>query len=301
MKFAFSTVACPTWDFSTIVNRARQWGYGGIEIRGFLNETALTSADVFLTDPQKLRRLFADAGVHIACLAGSVQFTGKRRRDQQQAGDLRQYIATAEQIGCPLVKIFDTQVRAGQTRSSAGSAMGDWLLPLGDFAANHGVTIVVENALSFRAAKEFWLILDRTNHPAVACCWDVFNAAVIGEPPALSVPVLNSKIQYAHVKDARLGATGASYCKLGEGDVPVEDFIHRLMGIGYDGYVTMEWEKAWLPGLADAAEVLPDALTKLRKWAGKPALEPAPDSDAAPAAPPPEGSDAAEREGAAVA
>jgi len=79
--------------------------------------------------------------------------------------------------------------------------------------------------------------------------------------------VLNTKIAYTQVKDAKLGALGATYCKLGEGDVPVEKFITRLMGIGYNGYVTVEWEKAWLPGLAEPEEVLPDAITKLRKWA----------------------------------
>ena len=40
--------------------------------------------------------------------------------------------------------------------------------------------IVMENALSFRTAKEIWTVLDRVNHPSIAACWDVFNAALIG-------------------------------------------------------------------------------------------------------------------------
>src|SRR5204862_4596778 len=82
----------------------------------------------------------------------------------------------------------------------------------------------------------------------------------------VSVPTLNSRIAYTQVKDAQLGPLGANYCKLGDGDVPVKKFLIRLMGIGYSGYVTMEWEKAWLPGLAEPEEILPDAITKLREW-----------------------------------
>jgi sugar phosphate isomerase/epimerase len=180
--------------------------------------------------------------------------------------------------------VFDTQVRPGQNRASAGVALGDWLLPLGDYAAERDVTIVVENALSIRTAKEMWAILDRLSHPAVACCWDVFNAALVGERPAVSVPTLNTRIAYTQVKDAKLGPLGATYCKLGEGDVAVENFVVRLRGIGYEGYVTVEWEKAWLPALAEPEEVLPDAVAKLKKWAGEEAEGEGKEGDGKPAA-----------------
>jgi sugar phosphate isomerase/epimerase len=74
------------------------------------------------------------------------------------------------------------------------------------------------------------------------------------------------------VKDATLGPLGASYCKLGEGDVPVQKFLTRLRGIGYDGWVTIEWEKAWLPNIAEPEEILPDSIKKLREWT-KPQIE----------------------------
>ena len=291
MKFAFSTVSCPTWDFDTIVARAREYGYDGVEIRGFLNERIPTTANVFAEDLGRLRSAFEASGVGVACLASSIAMeqagpawrVWKRGGNQRRAAELRTYIDTARRLGCPLVKIFDTQVRPGQSRASAGVALGDWLLPLADYAAERDVVILIENALSFRASKEMWTILDRLQHPSIACCWDVFNAALIGESPYFSVPVLNSKIAYTQVKDARLGALGATYCKLGEGDVPVEKFITRLRGVGYTGYVTVEWEKAWLPGLAEPEDVLPDAAQKLRKWAAENAGEEEGEGDAEPA------------------
>jgi sugar phosphate isomerase/epimerase len=292
MKFAFSTVSCPAWDFDTIVARAQEYGYGGVEVRGFLDEPAATTADLFGTDLDDLRRKFDDAGVEVACLASSIAMeqpppawlVWRRPPNERRAAELRTYIDAADRLGCRLVKIFDTQVRPGQTRASAGVALGDWLLPLADYAADRDVVIVIENALSFRASKEMWAILDRLQHPSIACCWDVFNASLIGESPYFSVPVLNSKIAYTQVKDAKLGALGATLCKLGEGEVPVEKFITRLKGVGYTGYVTVEWEKAWLPNIAEPQDVLPDAVEKLRKWAAAGADEAEVEGDSEPAA-----------------
>lgn len=266
MRFAFSTLACPKWDFETICARAKEYGYDGVEVRGFLEESSLTASNIFLSEPKKIRGMFEFHGLRIACLASSIAMTQKRRADRAAAEDCRRFIDTAAAVGCSLVRVFDTTVRPGQTRAGAGVALGDWLLPLGDYAAKHDVLLVVENALSFRSSKEMWGILDRLQHPSIACCWDVFNAALIGEGPWVSVPTLNSKIQYAQVKDAKLGPLGASLCKLGEGDVEVESFLTRLRGIGYEGWITFDWEKAWLPGIAEPEEALPEAIKKMRQW-----------------------------------
>jgi sugar phosphate isomerase/epimerase len=266
MKFAFSTIGCPTWDFDTCVLRAKEYGYDGVELRGFLNESILTASNPFLSDPAKVRKTFADANIDICCLASSISYAQNKKQDAQAASDLKRFIDQAQQLACPQVKIFDTQVKAGRSRSVGGVAFGDWLVPLADYAADHDINIVIENALSYRSSKEIWAIVDRLNHPSIAVCWDIFNAATIGEPPSVSVPTLNNRIQYVQVKDAKLGPLGATYCKLGEGDVPVRKFLTRLRGIGYEGWVTLEWEKAWLPNLAEPEEIFPDAITKLRDW-----------------------------------
>jgi sugar phosphate isomerase/epimerase len=284
MKFAFSTVSCPAWDFDTIVARASEYGYDGVELRAFLNESILTAANPFHTDPAKVRDLFARHSLQICCLSSSIEMTQNKRKDARLLQDLARYIDTARELHCPFVRVFDTRVKPGWDRGSIGVVLGDWLLPMADYAADRDVTIVIENALSFRSAKEMWGILDRLSHPSIACCWDVFNAALVGETPYLSVPTLNSRIAYAQVKDAKLGALGATYCKLGEGDVPIEKFLIRLRGIGYTGWVTVEWEKAWLPNLAEPEEILPDAIKKLRQWTGQNVDIPGVESDSEPAA-----------------
>src|SRR5215211_5883241 len=110
MKFAFSTVCAPTWDFETIIARAKEYGYDGVEIRSLADRTA---ANPLLVDPAKLRRQFGDAGVEIACLATSIAMAQDKRRDARHADELRRYIDLAQSLACPVVKIFDTQVKPG--------------------------------------------------------------------------------------------------------------------------------------------------------------------------------------------
>jgi sugar phosphate isomerase/epimerase len=280
MKFAFSTVACPKWDFVTIAARAKEYGYDGVELRASPSDSNLSAANIFLSDPPKIKTLFDNYGLAIACLSSSIAMTGNKRQDKSLADECRRFIDTARQLGCPLVKVFDSQVEPGgllnplklgnHSRASVAVELGDWLAPLGDYAAGRDICLVVENAMSFRSSKEMWMILERLSHPAIACCWDLFNAALIGEGPAVSIPTLNSRIQFVQVKDARLGPLGASLCKLGEGDVPVKKLMIRLLGIGYTSWVSFEWEKAWLPNIAEPEEILPDAIKKLREWSEPP-------------------------------
>src|SRR5439155_13077816 len=130
MKFAFSTLCTPTWDFATIAARAKEYGYDGVEIRGFLNESILTASNIFLTDPRKVREIFKEQNIAIACLSSSIAFTANRRRDKQGAQDLMTFVDTARQLDCPMVKISDTQTRPG-SRDESAAALARWLSPLG--------------------------------------------------------------------------------------------------------------------------------------------------------------------------
>src|ERR1700722_13817081 len=98
MKFAFSTIGCPNWDFPMIAARAKEYGYDGVEIRGFLNESILTAANVFLSSPAKVRATLEQEGIAVACLGSSIAMTGHRRRDAQLADDLRKFIDTAQAL-----------------------------------------------------------------------------------------------------------------------------------------------------------------------------------------------------------
>jgi len=280
MKLAFSTVCCPTWDFETLVARAGELGYQGVELRASPNESALTASNVFLTEPGKIERLFAASGVQVCCLASSVEFAQSAPADARAAQQVKTFIDTAVNLNCPMVKMLDTRLKTGHSRATAAIAMAEWLLPLGDYAADRNVTILVENARAFRTAREMWVMLERLAHPSVAVAWDPVAAAQAGESPSVSVPTLNSRIQYVQMHDAKLTRGGFADCALGQGDIPLEKLVTRLRGIGYAGWLTVVGDASKLPALIEPAEFLRGAAEKLARWT-RPAIR----ASAAPKAP----------------
>jgi sugar phosphate isomerase/epimerase len=48
--------------------------------------------------------------------------------------------------------------------------------------------------------------------------------------------------------------------------VPVRESLAALDATGYDGWLTVEWEKRWHPELAEPEDALPRELETLMRW-----------------------------------
>jgi sugar phosphate isomerase/epimerase len=244
MKFALSTLAPPTWEL------AEEHGFDGVDLAGL-------PADV-----PDARAALEAANIEIACIASALEMPRSRPARVAATNELRELIDAAADLRCPRVRIPGAHVRPGHSAGSVAVEMGQWLLPVADYASERGVTILVQNARSFRKSRDLWTLLDSASHPNVAACWDLSAGIAAGESPFVSVPTLNSRIQYAVV---------------GAADDTLEHFITRLRGIGYAGYVTVNCP----------TEQLALTLQKLHEWskpraakaapkAAKPASKPVP-------------------------
>jgi len=266
MKFAFSTESCP--DLLSIARKAREYGYDGVEVSGSAG-AARSPTTVALDDPTRNREVhqaFNAAGVEIACIAAPVRMTGDRHADGPNAEALRRWIDLAAELACPRVMIRDPELRRGISGIAAGIVLGDWLAPLADHALTRNVSLLVCNESALTSARLMWTMLERMGHPAVGCCWDIANAAKVGESPSVSVPTLNSQIRYARIGDI---APASETAMSGEpGHASLQLFLTRLRGIGYDGYVTAAMRTA---SHGEPDEYLRDAINRFRKW-GHPAL-----------------------------
>jgi sugar phosphate isomerase/epimerase len=225
MKFACSTLAAPALELQAL-------GYDGIEL-----SMPVTAFDA--------------AGLEIACIASPIEMPKGRRKRAAGSAELRALIDSAAGLDCRRVRILGARVGAGQNANSLAAEMAQWLLPAANYAGERGVTILVQNALSFRKSRDLWMLLESIGHPNVAACWDLAAATEAGESPYVSVPTLNTRIQHAVVR---------------EGDAALQNFLTRLRGIGYGGYVTVE-------GPPDR---LGEALRKLREWTEPQASKPEP-------------------------
>jgi fatty-acyl-CoA synthase len=90
----------------------------------------------------------------------------------------------------------------------------------------------------------------------------------VGESPADVVRALGAAIRLVHVKDARRLGDDWELVPLGDGDVPVRESFDVLRAHGYDGWLTVEWEKRWHPELAEPELALPRESRALRALIG---------------------------------
>lgn len=263
MKTCLSTGVCPEWDLETAVRSAASAGFEAVEIHAGGHKPLLAD-DGARTDPDSVRRMFGEAGVELAGIATDVQLPGPAG-DPQPAERVRRYLGLAERLGSALVRVLAGPDRPGP-RDAVLRELVQALSELAPVAAEHRVTLLVENRGACLPSEQMWYVLDAVAHPYVRCCWHPARALAIGERPTLSVPRLNRRIAMVRLWDARFDQSGR-LCSVelpGQGDLNVPRLIALLRGIAYNGPLVFDWPASRpLPAALDA--VLPAVATYLKE------------------------------------
>ena len=292
IRLSFSTVACPDWTIDQVAKRAAEMGYQGVELRTLGPGGTGLASDPALSDPQRVRDALGHHGIEAVCLTtGLYAHHHDLSADREAQLRIAENINLAVQLGCPYVQVFAGRPDPNQDRKSIIRRMAESIHPLGRRAAEAGVTLLLENEPAFSVPKEWWWLLESVHEPSVGICWNLPNAAAANQDDNggwVAVPTLNSRIRMAKVYDAVIGPNGG-FTNIGDGTVAIEGFIKRLLGIGYQGYLSVEWNRLWFEGLTPADQFLPAAYERLRGWidqinpAGKQEKQAKPEKAEAPA------------------
>jgi sugar phosphate isomerase/epimerase len=274
MKLAFSTVACPDWTIERVARFAHETGYQGVELRTFGSGSTQFACDPALTDPEKIRRLFAPTGCDIACVATSARYddaispplighilggTPKGVVDTGWAVDL------AARLEAPLVRVFAYQIPSSETRSSGIARIVDRLELAVATARNTGVRLAIENGGSFPTAASLSELLDRVPSPLLGAAYSPSIAALSGENAANGINVLSDRLFSVKLKDYSQGKP----CELGRGDSNAEATVRALGEVGFPGWIVYEYDRAWVNSSGDASDVLARSAKTFFQWAGK--------------------------------
>jgi sugar phosphate isomerase/epimerase len=269
MKLSVSTLGCPEWTLEEILERAASYGYDGIELRGIGANLDLHDAPGFTTkaDRQTRRSQIADAGLAVAAVDSSVQLTPSDPEARMRNLYLgRVTIDLAQDLGAPFVRVFGGGIPEGEERASAVVRAADALRQLADYAQEQGdVTVVLETHDAFSKGSEVAELLALVPHPRAAALWDLHHPFRQGEAPEETNRLIGAQTRFVHVKDSQPGGT---YCLPGEGDIPLRTMIDLLRASDYDGWLSLEWEKRWIPALLPPEEAFPAYAKALRMWGG---------------------------------
>jgi sugar phosphate isomerase/epimerase len=272
---AFSTLGCPKWPWTKVVEQAATLGYAALELRGIEGEMDLTKRPEFAGSraEQTLKDLHA-LDLTISDLGASARMheaDPKVRAAQLDEG--RRFIDLAARLKVPYVRVFPDKLPADEARADVIARIVDGLRTLGDHAKGGGVTVILESHGDFTDSPSLSAIFKGAAHPNVAFLWDAHHTAVFGkESPAQTFAALGSYVRHTHLKDSRPEGTGVRYVLVGTGTVPVKETVNVLVKAGYKGYYCYEWEKAWHPEIEEPEVAFPHYADTMRRYLGEAGL-----------------------------
>jgi sugar phosphate isomerase/epimerase len=247
-------------------------------------------------DLSELREKLADARLDVCCLTpymfgiNSLD-SEQRRRDLE---DFRRCIETGIRLETSCIRVYgggyDPQTD-GDKREELEKHLIDSLRSLGEIAGTAGIVLAVEthfNTLTCSASETADMVR-RVNHPWVRVLYDQPNIEFSeGEKHPHALQLLEGLIAMVHVKDLVYkeditgGFTSSKVVTVdeserrissrvpGEGIIPWPEILPALAAQGFDGWLSLEYERRWYPyDLPPAAEGMKRGLHYIRSLAAE--------------------------------
>jgi glucosamine-6-phosphate deaminase len=266
MKLSFSTLGCPSWSLARVIDAAGRYGYDGIELRFLEDGDALWERpDLRGAGARETLARLADAGLEISCVDSRSFFHHPDAAARRHALDeAKRSVDVAVAVGAPGVRVFGDRVQAGADLASTRGWIAESLAALRDAARPAGVEVWLETHGDFATGAAAGSLLELVSGEGLGVIWDPANAfSEFGESPEDGAHALGlARIRHVHLKDERRPAPPKAPLPwtpvlMGAGEFPAVSVLQTLQGLGYDRWVSFEWEKRWHPQIEEPEIALP--------------------------------------------
>ena len=251
MKRAFSTLCCLSYNIEEIFRLAKGARMDGVELRLDTEKIrAWHENDEVYTSIQK----WPSRGVVVTDIAASISV---QCYDETVIEDAKLCVDVAAGIGAKAVRVF-----AGAHRKRfSGVVENDWegialsLRSICTYAAEKQVEIWLETHSNLSSAAEAKKMLDLVDMPNLKILWDVMHSVEFHETLDESLAALQGCLAHVHWKDGR-PAEDTDLCEyihtdLGIGVMALPELLQKFNEVGYEGYVSLEWESPWRAEIRD--------------------------------------------------
>ncbi len=225
MKFSFSDKIVKSSSFVELCNVAQDYGFDGIEISDAEKEKLAHDDSIFRSS------ITADAkrklvNRHITIPVLSCPFDVDNNCDVEKVNKLIEYASMANVSGV-IVRLKDIE---------DVNDLKKVLNPVIKVAEDLGVSILIETCGSFVNTEKVLELINIFGTVALKVCWNIretfFNAK---ETADKTIQTLGAYIGYVRLGDRKDGKD----VLIGDGDLPVNDFMNALRSLNYDGYVAV--------------------------------------------------------------
>jgi sugar phosphate isomerase/epimerase len=267
VKLAFSTLGCPNWDLNQIADAVRRFGYDGIELRAVEGDLDLLNRPEFKkTELATTRRRFEDQDISVCCVDTSCNFHSPDANERSEQVDVAiRHSELAAALGASLIRVFPDKVQPGCDRSATRDNIAACLRRIAD-QSPEGIKVGLETHGDFANANAATEIVSLAAHPDVTLIWDVANSMSAGDLIEDAASIVSPYLAHVHLRDARPNEGSEHWLPVlaGRGNVSFAKTVKALEGIGYDRYISFEWEKYWQPQIEEPEVAFPNFIEAIQ-------------------------------------
>lgn len=257
MLHTFSTLGCPELDLDGVIALAARHGLHALELRT-LNLTTDLPAWFAMNygTPAGLAAHIKQRHVKVCAMGTSFKLVGHDDIDRSM---LELYVKWADESNVPWLRVFD----GGKTGDAAEVAEAAETLTWWKahrLKNNWAVDLMVETHDSFLDAERLHKFINKV--PQVSILWDAHHTwKKGGESPTDTWKAIRNHVVHVHVKDSVStpspnGSHPYTYVMPGDGEYPMEELRAGLKQDGYNGVLSLEWERMWHPYLPELDKAL---------------------------------------------
>lgn len=297
MKIAFSTLGTPHWSWEQLLERGKAYGYSGVEIRLLEGETDLLARAEFQPEQLPVRRAeLAAAEFQVCGLASSVRFDDPDPAQREQQLEIgRAYIDLAAALGAEFVRVFGDTLPPPEDdaeRATVIAQVAAGITTLADYGIGQSVQVLIETHGDFSDSHAMQAMMEQVECDNAGVLWDTHHPwRFYDEPLSETFARLKPWVRHTHWKDSVVrpesvsdaetdaaaqaahalmsGHRHADYVLFGGGGFPALNAMQLLQWSAYDGWYSLEWEKAWHPEIEDPEIALPLFPDKIRLLASQ--------------------------------
>ncbi|MBR3181054.1 MAG: AMP-binding protein [Eggerthellaceae bacterium] len=245
MRLSFSTRGWGDVPWDELVKTASEMGFEGIEAYDVLaNENLSAKGGPF--DRYNLRatiRSLRGLNLQLPVLDTSIDIS----LPGDAASDVKRLVDMAAEMGVEHVCVKGQHGTEDIVRETL-----DELLP---YAKERGVVLLIETSGLYGDTARLTELMDGYATNYLAALWDVHHPyRDHGESPSTTIKNLGAYVKHVHMRDSDDDGT---YNLVGEGTLPIDDFVRALASIDYDGFVSLEWKPEWMSDLDEMDIILP--------------------------------------------
>ncbi len=247
MKLAFSTKGWHGVSWEEFVFDAHDLGFDGIEIHNLrAPEFSRKGCPADLKTAHATYRDLFDKKLSVPCIDTTFDMTDGADTEGK-VDEIRFCLAVAKGLHVPYVRIHAIKSEGeGNVRDIIDAAL--------PFAEEAGIALIIETMGVYADTAKLRSLLDEYASDYLGVLWDVhYPYREKGESPQSSITNLGAYIKHVHVRDS---LSEGGYELIGEGDMPIDEFMLALDSVNYDGFVTLEWDPSWLEELDDRMVIL---------------------------------------------